>query len=238
MKKTTLFLALVMVLGLTACRWKRVTGSGVIVSKDISVRHADRIRLSGSVDVYITQGPTVSVKIEGDDNILPLIKIEENEGALNIKQKDHVSFSTENPVKVYITTDKLNSVRVSGSGDVFGKSRFTGSEKITTAISGSGNITLELNAPEVESEITGSGSISLAGETASQKVKITGSGDFNGSELKSENANVRITGSGDVKIFADAKLDIHITGGGSIYYKGNAVITQKVTGSGDIRKME
>lgn len=238
MKKIYLFLAVVIVLGSVSCRWKRVRGSGVVVSKEISINHADRIRLSGSVDLYITQGPVASAKIEGDDNIIPLIKIEEEGGSLVIKQKENTSFTTETSIKVYITTDKLSSIRVSGSGDVYGKSKFSGSDKITAGISGSGNITLDLNAPEVESEISGSGSIILTGETARQQVRITGSGDFTGTDLKSEEATVRITGSGDVKVFADAKLDVHITGGGDIYYKGNAVVSQKVTGSGNIRKME
>jgi hypothetical protein len=161
------------------------------------------------------------------------------DGALTIRTKrNNTSFSTESPVKVYITTNKLSSVRVSGSGNVYGKSKFTGSEKIATGISGSGNITLDVNAPEVESEISGSGAIVLSGETANQKIRITGSGDYNAQELKSENSVVRMTGSGDVKVFADAKLEIHITGAGSVYYKGDAVLTQHITGAGDIKKID
>jgi hypothetical protein len=238
MKQISLFLALVLLLGTSSCRWKHVKGSGVIITRDLHIGHAERIRLSGSIDVYLTQGAVTSVKVEGDDNILPLVIIEERDGELNIKTKNNISYSTEASVKVYITTNKLSSVKVSGSGDVYGKSKFTGSEKFTAGISGSGNITLDLNAPEVESNISGSGNITLQGETANQKLNISGSGDYNCEELKSENTTVRITGAGDVKVFADAKLDIHITGGGSIYYKGNAAVTQHVTGSGDIRKLD
>jgi hypothetical protein len=239
MKQISLFLALVLLLGTSSCRWKHVKGSGVIITKDLHVNQAQRIRLTCSADVYITQGPVTSVKIEGDDNIVSLFEVREEDGGITIRtKKSNISFSTESEVKVYITTNKLSSVKVSGSGNVHGVNKFTGSDKITTGVSGSGNITLDLNAPEVESEVTGSGNIVLTGETANQKVRMSGSGDYNGEALKSESSIVRTTGSGDTKLFADAKLEIHISGSGSVYYKGDAVVTQHVTGSGDLKKID
>ena len=49
---------------------------------------------------------------------------------------------------------------------------------------------------------------------------------------------MKISGSGDVKIFADNKFDVSISGIGSVYYKGEAVISQKVSGSGEVKKLQ
>ncbi|MCA6456583.1 MAG: DUF2807 domain-containing protein, partial [Chitinophagaceae bacterium] len=56
--------------------------------------------------------------------------------------------------------------------------------------------------------------------------------------LKSENAVVKIAGSGNVKLFAAATLDVNIAGVGSVYYKGSPTIKQHVAGSGEVKKLE
>jgi hypothetical protein len=97
---------------------------------------------------------------------------------------------------------------------------------------------LETNTPRVDAEISGSGSMTLSGETQDQKVKISGVGDYKAEGLKSERTVVRIAGSGDVRVFADADLDINIAGSGSIFYKGNATIKQHIAGSGEVKRIE
>jgi hypothetical protein len=240
MKHIFLFLTAVMLL-CTSCRWmgyKKIKGNGVITIQDRNITRAEKITLKGSYDVEIAQGPVTSVKIEGDENILPFIFINEEEGSLTIRSKPHVRLSTEHGIKIYITTNNLQRLQISGSGNVTGKNKFTAVDKLVLRISGSGNMKMEVNAPRVEAEITGSGSILLNGETKDQHIRIAGSGDYLAEDLKSENATVRIAGNGDVKVFADARLDINIAGSGSIFYKGNPAIKQNVLGSGEVKKIE
>jgi hypothetical protein len=194
--------------------------------------------LKGSYDVEITQGPVTSVKVEADENILPFILISENDGSLVIKSKEHVNFSPTKSIRIYITTSKLEQIQLSGSGNIIGKNKFTGGDKLILKISGSGDIQLEVNAPEVKAEISGSGSMTLQGETQNENITIAGVGDYNANGLKAENAKVSIAGSGDVKVFAENKLDISIAGSGSVFYKGAATVKQHVVGSGEIKKME
>ncbi|MEO8171708.1 MAG: head GIN domain-containing protein [Sediminibacterium sp.] len=240
MKPILLFLAAILLLS-TSCRWagyKRVKGNGNIITQDRNISHAERISLKGSYDVEITQGPVTSVKVEGDENLLSLIFVNEEEGYLTIKSKEHVNLVSDNPIRIYITTPKLEQVRLSGSGNIIGKSKFTGGDKLVLKISGSGDMVLETNTPKVDAEISGSGSITLSGETQEQSIRISGVGDYKAEGLKSEKTTVRIAGSGDVRVFADAELDINIAGAGSILYKGNATIKQNITGSGEVKKIE
>lgn len=237
MKKILILLCVVVVTA-SSCRWKHIKGSGHIITEDRHVTNAERIHLKGSYNVEITQGAETSVKVVGDDNILPYIVVQNEGGELVIRSKDNINYSTDSDIKVIITTNKLSSIKLSGSGDVNGMNKFTGSERLELGIAGSGNINLNVNTPEIRSDIAGSGSINIKGETASEDVHIAGSGDYNGDELKSENATVKIAGNGDVKVYADVKLDVHVAGSGNIFYKGNPTITQKVIGSGEIKKMD
>lgn len=240
MKHMLLFLTVIM-LTATSCRWfgyKRVVGNGNLETQDRPIQRAERIKLAGSYDVEITQGPTTSVKVEADENILPYILTRSEDGFLIIKSKDHISLSTENTIKIFITTPKLEQVNLAGSGNIIGKSKFTGGDKLTLKIAGAGDMKMEVNTPSIEAEIAGSGSMTLTGETRDQRIRISGVGDYIGEALKSENAVVKIAGSGNVKLFAAATLDVNIAGVGSVYYKGSPTVKQHVAGSGEVKKLE
>ncbi len=236
--KKILILLVVTVVAVSSCRMgKRVKGNGDIQSELRTVGSTNKIKLSGSYDVEITQGPVASVKVEADANILPYIITEEREGYLVVRSRDNINISTENNIKVYVTTPKLEAVNLSGSGNIIGTNKFTGGDKMVLKISGSGDIKMELNSPDIRADITGSGTMTLKGETKDEDIHITGAGDFNADELKAENAKVRIAGSGDVKVFADHDLDINIAGVGSVFYKGNASVKQRIAGSGEVKKI-
>lgn len=240
MKHILLFLTVIM-LTATSCRWfgyKRVVGNGNLETQDRPIQRAERIKLAGSYDVEITQGPTTSVKVEADENILPFILTRSEDGFLIIKSKDHVSLSTDNTIKIFITTPKLEQVNLAGSGNIIGKNKFTGGDNLTLKIAGAGDMKMDVNTPSIEAEIAGSGSMTLTGETRDQRIRISGVGDYIGEALKSENAVVKIAGSGNVKLFAAATLDVNIAGVGSVYYKGSPAVKQHVAGSGEVKKLE
>jgi hypothetical protein len=225
----------------SSCRlfgYKHIEGNGVVATQTRNASKANRIKMAGSFDVEITQGPTVSVQIEGDENILPYIIVEDRDGYLVIKTKDHINYSATNDIKVFITTPNLEEAILAGSGNIIGKSKFSGSDKLFLKIAGSGDMKMEVNTPTVQSEIAGSGSITLLGETKDESIKIAGVGDYNADGLKAENAKISIAGSGDVKVFAAAQLDVNIAGSGTVYYKGSPNVKQRVAGSGEVKKID
>ena len=240
MKHVTLVVAITLV-SFSSCRWmgyKQIKGNGNLKTEERSVCRAERIKLAGSYDVEITQGPVVSVKVEADDNILPFIFTSQDDGFLLIKSKEHVSLSSENPIKIFITTPKLEQIHLAGSGNIVGKNKFTNGDKLVLKIAGSGDMQLEVNTPEITADIAGSGTINLKGETKTETIKISGVGDYNAIDLKAENAKIKIAGSGNVKVFAETTLDISIAGVGSVFYKGGATVKQKVAGSGEVKKID
>jgi hypothetical protein len=104
-------------------------------------------------------------------------------------------------------------------------------------ITGSGDITCNINAPRIDAKLAGSGTLHIAGETRDVEVDIAGSGNYNGTDLKAENAAVKIAGSGDVSLFADARLEVKVMGSGSVKYRGNAIVNKKIMGSGSVLKI-
>ncbi len=215
-----------------------VKGNGIISVEERKELNAHRIRLSGFMDVELTQGNGTEVRVEADENLQQYIITEMDDDVLVIKMRNNIRFINSERLKIYITTDRLEQLTLSGSGNISGTNKFTGSDRLKLRVSGVGDLKLDLNTPELEAEISGSGSLVLSGETRNAKIQINGVGDCNAETLKAENASVKIAGSGDVKVFADTNLDVTIRGVGSVYYKGAATVSQKISGSGEVKRLE
>jgi len=215
-----------------------VKGNGIISVETRKGLNAHRIRLAGFMDVELTQGSGTEVKVEADENLQQYIITEMEDDVLVIKMRSNIRFINSERLKIYITTDRLEQITLSGSGNIVGTNKFTGSDRLKLRVSGVGDLKLDLNTPELEAEISGSGSLVLSGETKDARIQINGVGDCNAETLKAENATVKIAGSGDVKVFADTNLDVTIRGVGSVYYKGAATVSQKISGSGEVKRLE
>lgn len=217
---------------------KTVHGNGNLTSQQRTVSNTDRIKSMGNFNIDIVQGSPSSVKIEADENLLPYILTENKEGRLVIHTREGYSLSSNNKIKVTVTTDKLAEVELDGSGNVNGIGKFSGTDHLKVSVAGTGDINLSANTPEIESSIAGTGNITLSGETKNSKIEIAGVGDYKAEDLMSENVEIHIAGSGNARVYAENNLDIHIAGSGDVYYKGNASVKQNIAGSGKIRKEE
>lgn len=236
MKRILLFIMLSASL-LTACEFNHVNGSGHLSTEERPIGNVEKIRVDGGFDVELTQGASPSLKIEADDNLQGYIEVEEREGTLRVRIREGVSISTRDNMVLYITVPRLEEFHLSGSGKVTGKNKFTAADRFELALSGSGDIDMEVNAAEIEADVSGSGNIHLRGETRNQEIGISGSGSYQGVDLKSENAKISIAGSGDSRVFADVSLNVSIAGSGSVYYKGAATVSKSIMGSGGIHKI-
>jgi hypothetical protein len=239
--KNLLFVSIALAVILSSCDLilgRHIKGSGNIVTETRNVSFADKIKLAGSYDVELVKGNAASVTVETDDNLMPYLITREEGDWLVIKSERLINLDPTKKIKIIITTQNLRSISIAGSGNVFGRDKFSTAEKMEIKIAGSGDVNLDLNVPGIYSDIAGSGNIQLSGETKTQEIHIAGNGDYRCQNLKSENAIVHIAGSGDVRVFADNKLEIHIAGSGNVYYQGNATIEQHIAGSGQIKKIQ
>ncbi len=195
------------------------------------------IMSSGSFDVFITLGNKESLRLEGDQDMLSEIETIVEKGILKIRTKDHTKMWNwkKGKVTVYITAKALNTLTMSGSGDMKVEGIIK-ADHLTTTVSGSGSISFSADSREYVGVISGSGEINAKGSTDNAKVTIAGSGNFEGKEFHSVNADIKVSGSGDASIYADKTLDAAISGSGNISYSGNAQVSKTKSGSGTVSK--
>lgn len=233
--KTVGLLAVVVLL--SACGFQIIRGSGDLVTEARNVSNFDRVSLSGSGEVIVTQSGTESLTVETDDNIIEYVTTKVRGGTLYLgfDTTEAKSFSPTR-LRFDLNVKDLVGLKISGSGDITAASLDT--DRLDARVSGSGDIQIDsLTADEVEVQISGSGDVELAGEATGQDITITGSGEFHAGDLRGETVEVTISGSGSATIWAIQSLDARISGSGSVKYYGSPTVDSSGSGSGKIRSL-
>jgi hypothetical protein len=196
------------------------------------------VRLSLPAKMELIQGSTESLTIEGSAEDLAKVETVVEAGVLYIRTKqEYRSNWNWNPkFRITLNAKNVDSIGISGSGDITAKSLKSGS--VTLAISGSGDIRIPaLEADNASVSISGSGDVMLGGRAATVTSHISGSGDFKASKLEARNVTVSISGAGDVSVWAREALQVRIAGSGDVRYYGDPSVEKKIAGSGSVKRL-
>lgn len=191
--------------GVVAQNWTNVTvnrlpmieGSGRVVQQRRDVGSFDSVETQGSENVEVRFGPTPSLVIAADDNILPLITTQVVNGELKIGSRG--SFRMHGPIRAWVTTPNLKAFTTSGSGDV---------------------LIHDVNNGALALTMNGSGSMTANGRTGRLDVTLNGSGRAQLASLAATDVTAGLNGSGSATVNAHGRLDARIFGSGSLRYVG------------------
>lgn len=240
MKKLLIALFTLISLHSFAQPWETIKGNGQIKKETREVSNYTSLASQGSMDVQIAYGNSNSVVIEADENLLPYIETTVENGKLTIKAKKNVNLKSSSKMRVHVSMTKINSLQLSGSGNINGSGAFTSDGKTDIGVSGSGNLSLDFDSfKDLDLSVAGSGNIDLKSTTTNSiNAKVSGSGNIDCSSISSKDVEAKLSGSGNIKVFASNSIDAKISGSGNVYYKGNVQnISTKVVGSGKVLKM-
>ena len=239
MKNITTLIVLLIALNSCTAQWgKRIKGNGNITTIKKSVGDYESLDMAGFFDVKLIEGKEGNITITGEENLLEYIVTEVKDGKLILKTEKGVNLqpSHRNGIKITIPVEQINSVYLSGSGDITSEKTLT-ADSFKATISGSGDISLDLAVKELKTSISGSGDIELTGNTDIFDLSISGSGDIDAFKLAANHVDVSVSGSGDIKVTANKSIKARVSGSGDINYRGNPEkVDTKSSGSGDISK--
>jgi hypothetical protein len=216
---------------------EKVKGSGNIKEESRSEGSFRSISTSGSYNVYITQGAKHDIRIEADDNLLPLIVTKVSGDNLEIYSKKGYDIKPSKTINIYVTLDQLEGLSSSGSGGFYSKGKLKGGN-VKFSFSGSTNTELDLDASALKVEVSGSSHLNLKGNVPATRYDISGSADVEALDLKASDAQISISGSGKLDVAVEKKLDLSVSGMGKIRYKGTPVINQSSSGMAKITKID
>jgi hypothetical protein len=219
---------------------ERVYGEGPSVKETRAIKDFIGFESGISADIYLKQSKEHRVTLEGQKNILALVKIEKKpNGAIKIGFEKGFSISYKEPLKIYLESPVFEVMGMSGSGNVVSNREISG-KSLDIYISGSGDFDLiNLKYTEMDISISGSGDMDLGGSAENINFSVSGSGDIKAQDLIAKSVRCRVSGSGDINCNASDSLDASISGSGDIRYRGKPTsLKSRVSGSGDIDPLD
>lgn len=216
---------------------KRIRGNGKIVTENRTEAAFTGVRVSGAIDLYVSQDSTTGIKVVTDENLTGYIITEMDGQELVIRQKNGINLRPTRSVKVYVSGPDLSVFNASGACNIYGEGRLISNRKMEVELSGASEVKMDLRAPEVRVSVSGAGTVNLSGETRDFSVEGSGSTDIKCFNLLAENTRVEISGAGSADVFASVKLDVEVSGAGDVKYKGDATVSQHVSGAGSVKKV-
>lgn len=217
-------------------------GNGVSVQTPIEVSEFNSISSRCSLDIYYTQSDKdQSVLLTCDENLVDRFDIRVEEGVLIVDTKSGGGYSTKIKIYATITSPKLSSLKLSGSGDCNITGPITSDGDFSFKVSGSGDIDADgaVICKNFTASVSGSGDIEVAGVQAqTADFKDSGSGDIEVDALTAEDISVRMSGSGDITLKCkDAGyIDASLSGSGDLILSGTArSVKSNSTGSGNVK---
>ena len=205
-----------LIVAFSGCRHlsKGVQGSGVRKTEKRDLAAFKSIETNGAFEIQVTCQQPASFEIEGDDNILPLIKTEVRDGVLHIHNE--TSYNSNRLIMMRIDLADLNRFATEGAADV--------------SITNVKNDKLSVNS-------SGAAKIKAEGQTKLVEINVPGAAKVDASNLRAERATVTVNGAAQVDVYASQQLDATVSGVGQVTYDGNpSVVNKNVTGLGSVNK--
>lgn len=210
-------------------------------TRDVSTFTKISFRVPGNL--YLKQGSTQKVEMEGDRDVLKKIETEVDGGRLIIGKEGKWSdwnwgnWSDKDRINVYITMKDIEGLSVSGSGSVVGQGKFTVSD-LDLNVSGSGSLQVEADASgNVEADVSGSGEVNLKGKCTNFDSDVSGSGKVILEASIAQEASFGVSGSGKIQATGTAKeVKTSISGSGRVLAANLEAdkCQVKISGSGDV----
>lgn len=194
------------------------------------------VGISISADVYYSTGNSHEIRIEGNTKDAQDLETWVDNGMLKMKYDNWRIKRSK--LTIYITSEELDKVSLSGSGKFYVDETID-AEEMYLAVSGSGSINFsKLLVEEMTVKISGSGGVNIdRGSAEETDVKISGSGKVKAEGFEVEEFSAAISGSGSCRITVTEELDAKISGSGSVYYHGDPQINSASSGSGKVRSL-
>lgn len=209
----------------------------------------DELTVHEGIEVILEKGSKESARIEADGISVDKVLTDVSMGTLKVHLEGNNNRGAE--VTVYVTYVSLEELSASSAGSISARDRISTSGEFEISCSSAGNVEVKLEADEVEldvsssgeivldvvanyidAELSSAGGIDISGKAKELEVSASSSGHFKGYDLEVENAEVRASSGGSIKVNVSEELEARASSGGSIKYQGKPATIDKETSSG------
>lgn len=211
-------------------------GNGVIVTQTFDLPQFEKVNFIRHADVYITQGLPQQVTIEGEENLMDLIKTDVVDGRWTFDFKKTVSEYERMTIR--ITMPLISAIEATeGSGSDIYFEQTINTDSLVLTMNGDGSITGDVDVVfGLTTHTIGSGNMTLSGSASLLNATHGSAGMLSAYDLMAGGGAISVDGAGDAQVNYTGNWSASISGAGNIYYKGldptDTTITS--TGTGEV----
>ena len=212
-----------------------IDGNGEIRQETRNVGEFNTVVANGAYNISYGQTVNTQVDLFGDSNILPIIETTVTNKNLLVTVANDQCYTTQQTLEVTLSAPVVKSITLNGAGEI--KANNIVQDELHLITSGSAILNSSLNVGILSTTITGEGNAQFLGSADKASLTISGSGSILASVLIVDECTIVISGTGDVRVHAESKLNVTISGAGSVYYTGDPALTTNITGTGQVVKL-
>ncbi len=196
----------------------------IINDKNATVRSVTSfsgIKVSGGIDVYLSQGNDYSLAVSaGDEKYIDDISTEVKNGVLIISYGNERHYRGDKKLRAYVSFRDLQSMEGSGACEFYINGCLN-VNSLLVKLSGACNMKGTVQITNLDLEITGASSIKINGAAQNLKLTANGASDLKNYDLKVENCVAKLSGACDVRLTVSDSITASASGASTLFYHGN-----------------
>ena len=195
---------------------------------DKEVGEFNKIKVFDLIEVNLIKSDENRILIKGD-NVYD-IKFINKDGTLKLRMELEKKFQGEDTlIEVYYTNlDVIDGNE--GAKIVFNE--LVEKNSLELRAQEGAKIKIGMNVENVDIRAVTGGIVEASGTATNQVIVLNTGGIFDGRDLKTERASVKISAGGEAELHASEKVDISVKAGGDVYVYGNPKVVNKNTLAG------
>ena len=192
-----------------------IVGSGVKMIEQREVASFTSVGVSGAVNAVIVPGDECQVVVEGDDNLVPLVRTVSEGGHLSIFTEGVTGMSPKVPLLVSIVCPQLTGVSASGASEVEAH---------------------EVATESMHLQASGASELELSGTCVRLDVEISGASEADLSQLIANHATVSASGASELHVHALESITGSASGASDIEHSGTDNVQISTSGASDVSR--
>jgi hypothetical protein len=195
----------------------QVTGSGRLVSKDISLGEFSEVEIGSAFKVDITRAESSFVSVTADDNLIGMVEVYRQGETLRVGLKS--GSYRDATYRAKIGMPDVRRLRLSGAST--GTLSGLKPESLELGLSGASHLTGRLEGGRLAVVVGEASSATLGGSADDLTLNVSGASQANLGDLYLRLARVNLAGASNATLNIKEKLDAEVRGASSLYYVGN-----------------
>ncbi len=231
--RSTLLASAALLFSTSACA--AIHGSGVIRAEARPVTAFSELEVSGGLEVTVRRGDTPSVRVEADDNLLPLVRTEVKGDRLVVRTTAREGLSPTRPIQVAVTVPRLKALAASGGVEL----DLEAPTEPRFSVEASGGVELRALSLDVETlTVSASGGVQLelAGRAGQAVWDASGGVDVKAPKLLARTVTLDASGGCELDLSASEAVTGDVSGGVDVTIHGDPPKSRvRASGGADVR---